>query len=450
MTKQQMNCPQCQQPVIVDVEQVFDLAQDPTAKDKLLSGVVNRVMCPYCRYDGGVAVPLIYHDPEKELFLTFIPPEMNITPQKREEINGKLIKDVIDNLPAEQRKGYLFNPGSALTFQGLIERILEEDGITKEMIQAQQERVDLLGKFLDANQDTLPELIKQNDQLINEEFFSLLNTIAQQSSQANDKEGLEKLSVVQNALLEHASIGQTLKEQNEILEATVAKIQAYGEDLDMDTLLKEAIEAADNEVALNVIVSMARPLMNYEFFVKLSEKIDAATGEEKQTLEKLRQDLTDLTEAVDKQMQERIEMVQKNIDILIGTDNIEQATMQNIQAIDEFFLQVLEMELSIANQTENKERHEKLMQIFNAIQKASVPPGAELVSMLLDAPAEKVDSLLEEHKDEINDDVINFITQLHIQSQDAPEEQMNADLKAKIVDLYGKMLSFSMKQNMGK
>ena len=450
MTKQQMNCPQCQQPVIVDVEQVFDMATDPTAKEKLLSGTVNVVMCPYCRYNGGLATPLIYHDPEKELFLTYIPAEMNLTPDRREALVGKLINQVVDNLPPEKRKGYLFNPGSALTFQGLIERILEEDGITKEMIQAQQDRITLLGRMLDASEDVLLEIIKQEEALIDEEFFGLLGTIVQQTSQGNDREGLEKLSQLQNALIENSTFGQELKKQNEVLEATVAKIQAHGEDLDADKLIQEGLDALDNDVALNVIASMARPLMNYEFFVKLSEKIDAAEADEKKNLETLRDKLVELTEAIDKQMQERIEATQKNIDLLANAENVEQATLQNMQGIDEFFLQVLEMELGIANQTENKERYEKLMQIYSAVQKASVPPGAELVSALLDMPVEDQDAYLKEHEEEINDDVISFITQLNIQSKDLPDEQMDAALKTKVEALYGKIVTFSMKKNMGK
>ena len=332
----------------------------------------------------------------------------------------------------------------------MIERILEEDGITKEMIQAQQDRITLLGRMLDASDDALVELIKQEEALIDEELFGLLGTIVQQTAQGNDREGLEKLSQLQNALIDNTAFGQELKKQNEVLEATVAKIQAHGENLDTDTLIQEGLDALDSDVALNVIASMARPLMNYEFFVKLSEKIDAAQGEEKQNLESLRDKLVELTEAIDKQMQERIEMVQKNIDILASAEDVEQATLQNLQGIDEFFLQVLEMELGIANQTENKERYEKLMQIYSAIQKASVPPGAELVSALLDMPVEDQDAFLEENKDEINDDVISFITQLNIQSKEAPEEQMDAALKAKTEALYGRILTFSMKKNMGK
>jgi hypothetical protein len=42
----------------------------------------------------------------------------------------------------KKRKGYLL-AASMLTFQGLVERVLEVDGITREMIQAQQAKLNL-------------------------------------------------------------------------------------------------------------------------------------------------------------------------------------------------------------------------------------------------------------------------------------------------------------------
>jgi hypothetical protein len=45
---------------------------------------------------------------------------------------------VVNGLPTEKRKGYLFQPQTMFTYQTLIDKVLEADGITKEMIEAQQ------------------------------------------------------------------------------------------------------------------------------------------------------------------------------------------------------------------------------------------------------------------------------------------------------------------------
>ncbi len=58
----------------------------------------------------------------------------------------------VNAFPAEKRKGYLFNPQTMFTYQTLIDKILEADGITKEMIEAQQKRIGLIQRLLEPQQ----------------------------------------------------------------------------------------------------------------------------------------------------------------------------------------------------------------------------------------------------------------------------------------------------------
>ena len=60
MAKTQTTCPQCRQPVLVEVEQVFDMAKDPLAKQKLLSNQANFFQFSACGYQGLVApIPVL-------------------------------------------------------------------------------------------------------------------------------------------------------------------------------------------------------------------------------------------------------------------------------------------------------------------------------------------------------------------------------------------------------
>lgn len=78
MPKTRINCPNCRQPVTADIEQLFDLNTDPGAKQRFLSGAFNLIQCPNCGYQGSVATPIVYHDPDKELLLTFVPGEIGL------------------------------------------------------------------------------------------------------------------------------------------------------------------------------------------------------------------------------------------------------------------------------------------------------------------------------------------------------------------------------------
>ncbi|MFL7890904.1 MAG: CpXC domain-containing protein, partial [Anaerolineales bacterium] len=64
MPRTQINCPNCKQPIIADVQQLFDVAQDPEAKSRLLSGMSNFIQCQVCGYQGNLATPIVYHDPD--------------------------------------------------------------------------------------------------------------------------------------------------------------------------------------------------------------------------------------------------------------------------------------------------------------------------------------------------------------------------------------------------
>src|SRR5512136_3498137 len=151
MPQTQIACPRCKQMITANVEQLFDVSSDPGAKQRLLGGVSNVARCPYCGYEGRLATPIVYHDADKELLLTYFPPELGMPVNEQEKLVGPLITQVTNRLTPEKRKAYLLRPQSFLTYQSLIERILVADGITPEMIQAQKKRVSLVERLLSAS-----------------------------------------------------------------------------------------------------------------------------------------------------------------------------------------------------------------------------------------------------------------------------------------------------------
>ena len=187
MPKTQVNCPNCKQPVVVEVQQLFDVAKDPLAKQKLLTNAVNFLRCPTCSYQGLLGLPVVFHDPEKELLLTFFPPDLNKTVNEQEKQIGPLISKIMDGLPKEKRKAYLFQPKSMLTYQSLIEKILEADGITKEMIEDQQKKVGLVEKLIHANKEARLKLIADEKSVIDINFFTLFSRIIQSAAAQGDQ-----------------------------------------------------------------------------------------------------------------------------------------------------------------------------------------------------------------------------------------------------------------------
>lgn len=444
-TRQQVQCPNCGQPVAVEVQQLFDLNEDPTAKQRLLSGTVNLIQCPVCGYQGNLGTPVVYHDPEKELLLTHVPAELGLSRDDQERAVGQLITKVVDRLPQDQRKGYLLSPETTLTFQRLIERVLEEDGITPEMIEAQQKRLQLIQRLLDASEDARAEIVQQEEELLDAQFFTLLNRLVDASLMGGDQGSAQQLRALQEELLPQTAFGREVQTQTQEIEAAVQSLQELGEDLTRDKLLDLMIEAP-SDTRLSALVSLTRPAIDYGFFQALSERIDQAEGERRETLTALRERLLELTRQIDQQVEARMVQSRSLLNELLGADDIAEATLQNLPEIDEFFVQSLNGELEAARQQGQTERLEKLRTVVDTLQRASAPPPeVELIQELLDAPGQKARrEILESRMEEVTPQLLDALTALLNQAQSGGDQA----LAGKLRDIHKLAVRMSMEANL--
>ena len=442
MPKTRINCPNCRQPITADIEQLFDVGQDPAAKQRLLSGAVNIAQCPNCGYQGALATPMVYHDPQKELLLTFFPPDLNLKLEEQERLIGPLINKVVNNLPQEQRKAYLLRPQAVLTMQGLIERVLEADGITKEMIQAQQKRLNLIQRLMGQSDDMIEQAAKEEDELIDTEFFSILSRLVESALVSGDEDSARSLAVLQRQLLSATTTGRKLEAQNKEVQDAIHDLQELGESLTREKLLEMLVNAS-SDVRVSVLASLARPALDYEFFRLLSERIENAKGSGKERLIQLRTQLLEMTQEIDRQMEKRAEQAKQNLEQLLKAKDIATATQRNLGAIDEAFLQVLNSEMAVARQNSDLDRIQKLGQVVQVIQEASAPPPElEIIENLLEAGDEhKRQEWLEANQDKITQEFIDALTSLVGQSQDGRDPQLAEHLQ----EVYRSVLRFSMK-----
>jgi hypothetical protein len=447
MAKTQTSCPRCRQPVITDIEQIFDTYTDPTAKQKLLGNVVNIIHCPSCGFQGMLATPIIYHDPEKELLLTYFPPELNISVTEQEKQIGPLINRVLNSLPNEKKKAYLFQPQSMLTYQTLLEKILEKDGITKEMIENQQKRLNLLQRILTTPKPEQLTLIKQEEALLDGSFFSLLTRIAQSAVEQKDEKTSKELLEVQDLLYENTKVGKELFVQAKETETAIKSLQDAGKDGLTREKLLELVINAPNDTQLSIFTGLARSGMDYSFFQMLSEKIDAAKDPEKQKLMTLREKLLKLTQEIDKKVQADYEQAKQLIEKILSTDNIAQNAENNLSKVDELFLRVLENELAVARKNANIDRISKLEQIMIVIEKANEPPAEiKLIQELLSTPTDAdLQTKLNEHSAEITSELADLINNVIMQSEG---KNQDAKLAEKLKSVYRAVLRFAMQKNL--
>ncbi len=449
MPQTQIACPQCRQMIPANVEQLFDVTQDPQAKQRLLSGASNTARCPYCGYQGRLATPVVYHDADKELLLTYFPPELGLPVNEQEKVIGPLIKQVMDRLPPEKRKAYLLRPQANLTYESMVETILGKDGITPEMIKSQQERVNLIERLIQTTTaDVRSEIIKQNAKLIDEQFFALFSRLAQ-GAMAGGQEPIAKAMIdVQKQLLAETEFGRGLQESVGELEAASKTLQEAGQSLTREKLLDFVLEAK-SDARIRAYVSLARGGMDYMFFQTLSEKIDKASGDEKARLEGIRQKLLDFVNEVDKQMEARYKQAQEMVESILAQDDVEKATREGLEGFSQDAVDVVNQLLRQASEKNDYTRMGKLQKMVQVLQEASAPPPeVAFIEKLIDAPDDAaVENMLKENDALVNDQFIEALSGLVAQM----DAQDNAEAKAlgeKLSKVYKTALKYSMKKKM--
>lgn len=452
MPQTQIACPRCRQMITANIEQLFDVTQDPQAKQRLLGGISNIARCPYCGYQGRLATPIVYHDNDKELLLTFFPSELAMPLNEQERLIGPLIKQVMDRLPAEKRKGYLLNPVPNLTYESMIQTILSKDGITPEMLKEQQDRVALIERLLQASaSDVRSEIIKQNLNLFDEQFFALFSRLAQSAAASGQEPVARGMVDLQKQLLEETEFGRGLKESVGELEAATKALQEAGQGLTREKLL-EMIIASPSDARLRAYVSLARGGMDYQFFQLLTEKIDKASGEEKAKLEAIREKLLDFTNEIDKQLEARYKQAQEFVESLLAQDDVVKAVRDNLDGFTQDAVDVVNQMLRQASEKNDYTRMGKLQKMVEVLREVSTPPEVAFIEQLLDVPDDSaLEKMLEDNKDLINDQFMEALIGL-VGQVDAAAGQGNTEAKAlgeKLSTIYKTALKFSMKKNMG-
>jgi hypothetical protein len=437
--------------IAANVEQLFDVTQDPQAKQRLLGGVSNMARCPHCGYQGRLATPIIYHDNAKELLLTFFPPELGLPLNEQEKVIGPLIKQIMDRLPAEKRKGYLLNPIPNLTYESMMQLILGKDGITPEMLKEQQDRVSVIERLLQASSpDVRGEIIKQNIQLFDEQFFALFSRLAQSAAQSGQEPVARAMVDLQKQLLEETEFGRGLKESVGELEAASKELQALGQGLTREKLL-DLIIASSSDARLRAYVTLVRTDMDYQFFQLLTEKIDKASGEEKSRLEAIRDKVLGFTNEIDKQIEARYKQAQDFVESLLAQEDVVQAVQQNLDGFTQDAVDIVNQMLRQASEKNDYTRMGKLQKMVEVLRQASTPPEVEFIEHLLDAPDEAgLDQMLSDNESLVNDQFMEALIGL-VAQVDQAAEQGNPEAKAlseKLNKVYKSALKLSMKKNM--
>jgi len=402
-----ITCPSCQNQFQVPIEEILDVRTDPNAKMRVLNGLVNVAVCPNCGMRGALNMPFLYHDPDKELALIYMPMEAGRDDLERQQAIGRLTSRVMNRLPPEERKGYLLQPQVYFTLETLVNKVLEADGVTPEMLEQQRARAELLQRMLEAPSDeALTAMIQANDAVIDSRFLRLLALNLEMAEASGQADGVQRLLMLREKLLELSSEGQVIMAQGEMLEALQAEPTR-------ENLLNLLIQAPD-ERTRTLLVTFGRPLLDYPFFQALTSRIDSASEkEEQERLIALRQEILAARDRLDQEARALYEARAALLRDLLLSDDPETLARRRSSELDQVFLDVLTNNLREAQSMGNQEVVKALQAIWNLVMglmEEMLPPAIRLVNRLLLVEDEAgVEKLLEENRDLVTEELANFI-----------------------------------------
>jgi len=402
-----MNCPSCGHQFQSPVEQILDVRADPNAKMRVLNGLVNIAVCPQCGMRGTLSLPFLYHDPDKELALVYMPMDSGRDNVERQQAIGRLTSSVMDDLPPEERKGYLFQPEVFLTLENMANKILEADGVTPEMLEEQRAKADLLQRMLDTpSEEALDAMIKENDAAIDAEFLGLLSANLELAQATGQMADVPRLLAVRNKLVELSSEGRVVQARTEMVEALRTEPTR-------EKLLELLIQASD-EPARELLIAFGRPLLDYGFFQALTSRIESAVDDaERERLVALRTEILETRDRLDAETRALYEERSALLRDLLLSDDPQDLARRRSQEIDQVFFNVLAANLEEAQAARNQEAVDSLQALWSLLLRMaeeSLPPEIQLFNRLMNAEdAAEVDALLEESRDLVTERLVRFM-----------------------------------------
>jgi hypothetical protein len=342
-----------------------------------------------------MATPLLYHDPENELFMVHVPMEMNLPHEEQQRLIGQLVQEVMRSIPAEQRRGYMLQPQEIISYQTFIEKILETEGITPEVIARQREQSQLLQTLATASKDVVDELLKERADEIDETFFAMLHSLIEMAQEQDDEEQLLKLINLQARLYTDTEVGRELEKRQSALRR-LQKEARKKEALTPEMLLDHVVQNMEDDATVDALIAIGQQAFNYEFFSLLTERIEGAAKahdkERAKQLTTLRERLLDLQRELQEQSRKVLQQATDTLQAILDAEDTKAAINANLGRIDDTFMYVLSAMIAQAQQEGRDNQVVALKEVQNLIMEEAerqVPPEIRVVNKLLRAETEE-------------------------------------------------------------
>jgi len=299
--------------------------------------------------------------------------------------------------------------------------VLGTMGITQEELDRQRKKLKLIDQLLVMADDRkgLEMMIKGQDAQFDHEFFAMLSSTQSQAEGMGDQKSVARMQMLYDNLLELTTYGRRVAKQQAAVESL--------REISTPEQLVERIVAADPDEA-NAIALAARPLLDYVFFQRLTERIDASQGAERERLTKVRDQLLEMTRKLDAAAEIRVKQSTDLLQELINSPSPRSAVRDRIDQLDETFMAVLSLNIQNAERKGRKDVLQRLMMVYDeimAVLEESMPAEMQLVNDLLRAPyPDGTRALLRERQAEVTTEVLELMDRL---AEEAAERAQSSE-----------------------
>lgn len=438
----QITCPNCGTPYTAEVHQLVDARRTPELKQQLLNGMLNVAVCPNCGAGGQLTSILVFHDADHELFMIYIPQELHLNQMQREQTIGRLTQDVMNSLPPEERRAYMLQPQMIINMQTFMEKVLETEGITKEMIARQQKQAELLRTMARADKDVQDYLLKERAGEIDETFFAMLQSFIDAAAQTNDDKQTLPLINLRARLMTETAVGRRLEQRQIAIHKMSQEAKKQG-GLSPQLLAKHVIANQEADDVVQALVMAGQGALRYEFFGDLTAAIEKSEKEgDKAAVQRLteyRETYLALYDEMQNATRQVMGQAMQTLQALLEAPDKATAVREHADQLDDVFMYILSARLAEAEQKGQQAEVQALQQLQEVIVglvEEQMPPEIQLVNDLVQAESLAAQNkMLDENQDLLSPDLVAMIDQIIEQASQASQPALDGrlrDIKAAI------------------
>lgn len=415
----QIQCPSCGTAFVTPVFSIVDLGANPELRQALLGGQINMASCPNCGAGGALSAPLMVHDPENKFLGVLIPAQSQLNDVQTQQVIGEMTKALMNQLPTEERRGYLLQPQQFFDWDSFLEKLWGFEGVTPEELRQQREQAELVSRLvrLAGDEEAMRLVLERKQDLIDANFFALLGQVMQAYAAQGEDEKLDSLRQLRQHLMDTTEAGAEVKQFEGRVQEAAGKLRPDMSREEFLALITDYWQQGEEgETIASALLSMARPLADYQFLMLLAQRIEQAGAEEAEQLTELRDLVVEMNDQQGRSQQAMLQQVQAILQEVLQSSDTEATLREHADQIDELFLNVLAANIQQAEERKANAAVRRLRKVYEqavSIVEEQMPEDVRLLNRLLSASDKAtVRQLLQENRNLLDQEFVAALSAL--------------------------------------